>query len=63
MLERHFRPRAIISYGIYGTFLYLCVIDETVRKALVPIVSALMTFYYSQKLMNGSKNNNAANKQ
>lgn len=50
-----FKPRTVISFMLYGTFCYLCIKGVISEDAIVAVISALMTFYYTQKI--GEKNN------
>ena len=51
------KPRTLIAFMLYGTFCYLAISGEIAVDAVVAVVSALMTFYYTGK-KNGKQENN-----
>ena len=53
------KPRTIIALMLYGTFCYLCIIETIKSEAIIAVVMALMTFYYTEKIQekaNGKNN-------
>ena len=48
-----FKPRTVISIMLYGTFCYLSITGKIGQDAVVAVVAALMTFYYSERKSNG----------
>ncbi len=52
------KPSTIFAFMIYGTFCYLAIIGKIKPEAIIAIVSALMTFYYSKKIQEGANGKN-----
>ena len=52
-----FKPRTIIALLLYGTFCYLTIIRVIKPEAFIVVISALMTFYYSEKIFKSGENN------
>lgn len=56
ILKELLKPRTLISIMLYATFCYLAIMGKITADAILAIVSALMTFYYSSKIQkNGAK--------
>ena len=50
------KPRTIIALMMYSTFCYLAIKGQIESDAVLAIVSALATFYYSERSKKNDKN-------
>jgi len=52
-MKEMFKARTIIAFWMYGVFGWMCIKGLVKAEALIVVVSALMTFYYAEKIHNG----------
>jgi len=49
VLENLLKPRSVIAFGIYGTFIVLALRGEIEKEVIISIVSVLMGHYFGAK--------------